>query len=105
MMTYDEKKDYLKGYKIAAAVLMRLESRKKFFALSPAEEAQLKKAALRLQKIAEEINLVSSPLSRELLTGRYIGGASLNSLGEHLGYSSRHIQRLHKAAVNEFEVL
>ena len=104
-MTYKEKIDYLKSYKANLALLRRLESREKFFRLSDAEKKEKNEALLKTEKVAEEISLVASPVLRQVLREKYINGATFLTLGEAFGYSTRHIQRLHKVAVEEFEVL
>ena len=104
-MTYKEKIDYLKSYKVNSGILRRLESREKFFPLSVAERKEKTEALLKTEKVAEEISLVASPVLRQVLREKYINGAAFSALGEAFGYSTRHIQRLHKVAVEEFEVL
>ena len=104
-MTYKEKLEYLKGYKANSAVLNRLVSREKFFPLNE-KERQLKNFLQQeSERLYEEISLVESPVLRQVLREKYINGATFNDLGEAFGYSTRHIQRLHKAAVEVFEVL
>ncbi|MBQ8303898.1 MAG: hypothetical protein IJX79_02975 [Clostridia bacterium] len=104
-MTYKEKIDYLKSYKANLALLRRLESREKFFRLSDAEKKEKNEALWQTEKVAEEISLVASPVLRQVLREKYINGATFSALGDTFGYSTRHIQRLHKVAVEEFEVL
>ena len=104
-MTYKEKIDYLKSYKVNLGLLRRLESREKFFPLSVAEIKEKTEALLKTEKVAEEISLVASPVLRQVLREKYINGAAFSALGDTFGYSTRHIQRLHKVAVEEFEVL
>lgn len=104
-MTYKEKIDYLKSYKANLALLRCLESREKFFSLSDAERKEKSEALWQTEKLSEEISLVASPVLRQVLREKYINGATFSALGEAFGYSTRHIQRLHKVAVEEFEVL
>ena len=104
-MTYKEKIDYLKSYKANLALLRRLESREKFFRLSDTEKKEKNEALWQTEKVAEEISLVASPVLRQVLREKYINGATFSALGDTFGYSTRHIQRLHKVAVEEFEVL
>ena len=104
-MTYKEKIDCLKSYKVNLGVLRRLESREKYFQLSVAERKEKNAALLKTEKLSEEISLVASPVLRQVLREKYINGATFSALGDTFGYSTRHIQRLHKVAVEEFEVL
>ncbi len=104
-MTYKKKIDYLKSYKANLGLIRRLESREKFFQLSDAERKEKNEALWQTEKVAEEISLVASPVLRQVLREKYINGATFSALGEAFGYSTRHIQRLHKIAVEEFEVI
>ena len=104
-MTYKEKIDYLKSYKENLALLRRLESREKFFRLSDTEKKEKNEALWQTEKVAEEISLVASPVLRQVLREKYINGATFSALGEAFGYSTRHIQRLHKVAVENFETI
>lgn len=104
-MTFNEKKEYLKGYKASLNLLRRLESRERFFALNEEEKKQREKAQIQKEKIREEITLIPDPVFREILFCKYVNGATFEDLAEDFGYSTRHVQRLHKVAVENFEVL
>ena len=104
-MTFNEKKEYLKGYKASLNLLRRLESRERFFALNEEEKKQREKAQIQNEKIREEITLIPDPVFREILFCKYVNGATLEELAEDFGYSTRHVQRLHKVAVENFETI
>lgn len=104
-MTLNEKKEYLKEYKSNLNLIRRLESREKFFMLSENEKRQREKAQIQIEKIREEITLTPDPVFKEILFCKYVNGATFEELAEDFGYSTRHVQRLHKTALENFETI
>lgn len=104
-MTDAQIKRYLSNYK-------RLNNRKKelekLYKDEPRSRAQteesIKRISFTLEDIAKKIFTVDNGFYREILIKKYIEGETLEELGESIGYSTRHIQRLVNQAVNEIRM-
>lgn len=56
-------------------------------------------------KIEQAIDRVPDPLHAMILRYKYLDLKSIEQISELLGYSPRHMQRLHGAALEEFDLL
>lgn len=99
-MTVDEKKEYLKRYKV---LLSRVRRLKEMISLIP-EHAELyrKKIAESIKlrdKIEDEIDRVDGGVLTEILSQKYICGKTLEEIALGICYSKRQTERLHLKAL------
>lgn len=104
-MRTEEKKKYLMKYRFFAAALRRTEKQIAMFGKSEEILSEQLKNKRLLLKIKEEIDLIEEPVLREVLTQKYLMNIPLKTVGDNLNYSPRQIARLHKKALELFNIL
>ena len=67
-------------------------------------EKEIDQALLLRQKIEKQILAVDGGILSEVLFQKYIFGKTLEDISYTLNYSSRHIERLHIKALDEFRL-
>ena len=60
---------------------------------------RIKEKEKRLKKVLSYVEDIKDPLTRELLKEKYIKNKTWEQVGERLGYTSTHTQRLNKKIV------
>ena len=60
---------------------------------------RIKEKEIKLEKILNYVEGIKDPLTRELLKEKYIKNKTWEQVGERLGYTSTHTQRLNKKIV------
>lgn len=102
-MTIEDKKEYLKRYRLQLTKIERLND---MMATYPDTHnncfGQLNKAIFIRDMIEAEIAAVNDGTLSEVLSQKYINGRSLEEIAERMCYSTRHIQRLHRKALEVF---
>ncbi len=100
-----QKKKYLKLYLLQESKINRLEQMKRLY---PDRKCECEKeicASLKLRgEIERKIKAIDDPLLSELLYQKYILGKTLEELSYIFNYSLRHIERLHKKALEKFKL-
>ena len=100
-----QKKDYLKLYLLQESKIKRLEQMARIYPDKKQEcEFKISEAKLLRKTIEEKINAVDNPLLSELLYQKYVLGKTLEELSLIFNYSLRHIERLHKKALEKIEI-
>lgn len=101
----EEKKKYLSLYLLQNEVIRRLSEmcindpeRKNEYIL------KINKACSLRKEIEEKIEAVDGGVLSELLYLKYVCGKTLLQISYELNYSVRHIERLHKKALQKFEM-
>ena len=64
---------------------------------------RIKEKEITLDKILNYVEGIKDPLIRELLKERYIKNKTWEQVGERLGYTSTHTQRLNKKIIQSLE--
>lgn len=104
-MSTKEKKEYLDLYLIQQAKILRL---KRLMELNPESnsryELKIKNAEQLREKIEEDIERVDGGILSEVLSQHYLCGRSLEQTAYALNYSKRHIERLHKTAMERLNI-
>ncbi len=99
------KKEYLSTYLLQETKISRLKTMIK---INPELEKQYKKEidqAIKLrQEIEQKILAVDGGILSEVLFQKYVFGKTLEDISYTLNYSSRHIERLHIKALDEFQL-
>lgn len=67
-------------------------------------KAQMLKCALLRSDISSRIRRVENDTQRELLMLRYIKCMKLEEIADEMGYSERHIRRIHSMALNSIDL-
>ena len=100
-----QKKEYLSAYLLQETKISRLKTMIK---INPELEKQYKKEidqAIKLrQEIEQKILAVDGGILSEVLFQKYVFGKTLEDISYTLNYSSRHIERLHIKALDEFQL-
>lgn len=98
------KKQYLKKYIIQEKRIKRLNE---MIILNPKKEAdylnEINDCEILKQEIENKISRINDDLLREVLFLKYTCDKTLLEVAEIIGYSHRHTERLHKAALEKFE--
>lgn len=98
------KKEYLKSYRLQENVIRTL---KRIAKENPTEAEICRKKISdcenRRLKIAEKIEQMTDYRLKVVLYEKYINGHTLEEVAQILNYSKRHTERLHIAALKEFE--
>ncbi len=103
-MSIEEKKEYLKSYRIQQAKIRRFEQM-----LYEAPEKKdkylkcLESAAVKRDKIEEEIESVDGGILSEILFQKYVCCHSLEEISYMISYSKRQTERMHMKALVLFE--
>ena len=100
-----QKKEYLKLYLLQESKIKRLEQMSHLYPERKNEcELEISEAQLLRKNIEEKISAVDNPLLSELLYQKYILGKTLEELSYIFNYSLRHIERLHKKALEKIDI-
>ena len=104
-MEINKKKEYLDLYLLQQAKILRL---KKLMEQNPDSSnrylVKIKNAEQLREKIEEDIENVDGGLLSEVLSQHYLCGRSLEQTAYALNYSKRHIERLHKTAMEKLSI-
>lgn len=105
-MTIEEKKEYLKSYRVQ---LFKIERVRTLMFQNPAymdrHKGSLHRAERMRDKIEFEIEAVDDGILSEILYGKYVCRKSLEEIADNLSYSKRQIERLHIKALEKFKAL
>jgi DNA-directed RNA polymerase specialized sigma subunit len=85
----------IKPDKMSSAVVKVLEKRDEY-------EAALDDCMRRRKNIIDEINSLKDDRYVRLLYRKYVQGKTLAAIAREMGYSQKHISRLHSDALDEF---
>ena len=100
-----QKKEYLSTYLLQETKISRLKTMSKINPeLKNLYEKEIDQALLLRQKIEKQILAVDGGILSEVLFQKYIFGKTLEDISYTLNYSSRHIERLHIKALDEFKL-
>ncbi len=100
-----DKKTFLKAYLLQQSKIKRLkEMSLKFPEKSKDYKTQVKDCIKTRQKIEKKINALDSEILKEVLIQKYICGKTLEEIGLILNYSTRHVERLHRKAIDKFKI-
>ena len=100
-----QKKEYLSTYLLQETKISRLKTMSKINPeLKNLYEKEIDQALLLRQKIEKQILAVDGGILSEVLFQKYIFGKTLEDISYTLNYSSRHIERLHIKALDEFRL-
>ena len=100
-----DKKTFLKSYLLQQAKIKRLkEMSLRFPEKSKEYKAQIRECVKTRQKIERRINAMDNEVLKEVLTQKYICGKTHEEIGLILNYSTRHAERLHRAAIDKFKI-
>lgn len=101
----EEKREYLKGYRVNRAKIMRV---KEMLAESPENKEHYTKLLNQTRrfkdKIEDEIEAVDGGILSEILSQKYICGKSMEEIGYCVNYSKRQVERLHLKALEKFRI-
>ena len=104
-MTLEEKKEYLKSYRVQQVKIERVRS---MMMSNPDRREKYKGTMHRAErlrdKIEDEIEVVDGDILSEILYGKYVCRLSLEEVADRLFYSKRQIERLHIKALEKFEI-
>lgn len=64
---------------------------------------RIKEKEKRLKKVLSYVEDIKDPLTRELLKERYLKNKTWEQVGERLGYTSTHTQRINKKIMKSLE--
>lgn len=100
-----QKKEYLSTYLLQETKISRLKTMSKINPeLKNLYEKEIDQALLLRQKIEKQILAVDGGILSEVLFQKYVFGKTLEDISYTLNYSSRHIERLHIKALDEFRL-
>lgn len=100
-----QKKEYLSTYLLQETKISRLKTMSKINPeLKNLYEKEIDQALLLRQKIEKQILAVDGGILSEVLFQKYVFGKTLEDISYTLNYSSRHIERLHIKALDEFDL-
>ena len=103
-MNISEKKEYLSKYRLQQAKINRLTEMLDTF---PEEQKKYRQQLLEARQLRDsiesEIEAIGDDTLIEILSQKYMCGRSLNSIAIYMNYSTRHIERLHKKALQLFK--
>lgn len=100
-----QKKEYLSTYLLQETKISRLKTMSKINPeLKKLYEKEIDQALLLRQKIEKQILAVDGGILSEVLFQKYVFGKTLEDISYTLNYSSRHIERLHIKALDEFRL-
>ncbi len=102
-MTIEEKKRFLKQYRIQQSKIQRLEEMRK----RCPERADRYRASIRecrrFRNLIEDcIDATDGDILSEILSQKYICGRTLEEISYQFNYSKRQIERLHIKALEKF---
>ncbi len=104
-MTLDEKKRYLGKYRLQQAKIGRINEMIEAF---PDDKARYDKQLLEARhirdRIEDEIQALGDETLSELLSQKYLCGRTITEIAHCMSYSIRQIERMHKRALERFEV-
>lgn len=104
-MNTDEKRTYLKSYKVQHLKLRRM---KEMMDMCPENKEKYQKEYIHTlnlrNKIEEEIDGVDGAVLTEILSQKYICGRSLEQISFAMNYSKRQIERLHLKALDMLKI-
>lgn len=105
-MTVEEKREYLKNYRIQYAKIRRL---KEMMEICPDKKdkylLEIKSARKLRDRIETEIENVDGGILSEILSLKYMCGKSLEEISYEMNYCKRQIERLHIRALEKFSTL
>ena len=100
-----DKKEYLRSYRLQQIKILRL---KQMLQQLPENKriykAQIKNCILICKDIEEKINNLDNEIYKEVLIQKYICGKTYEQIALILNYSTRHIDRLHRAAIQKLKI-
>lgn len=104
-MTIDEKKQYLNKYRLQQAKIGRINE---MIAAFPDDKQRYDKQLLEARhirnRIEDEIQAIDNEILSELLSQKYLCGRTISEIAHCMSYSIRQIERMHKQALERFEV-
>ncbi len=99
------KKAYLKTYRLQQAKLNRLkEMLTRFPENENGYQEQIRECHEIRKNIEKAINSLKNEVQKEILTQKYICGKTNEEIGLILNYSTRHIERLHRTAIENIKI-
>lgn len=97
-------KEYLKSYRTSMAKAQRIKNTAAAHGIDSARaEKELCGYLSRAAEVEEFISSAEDLIHREILIRKYIYGETNEQIAESMSYSTRHVARLGKAAVNSLE--
>ncbi len=101
-MNIDEKRSYLKMYRVLFSKIKRLREMLAMFPERKDEyNEEISKTLAVRNKIEDAINAVDGSIMTEILSQKYICGRSLEEIGRIINYSKRQTERLHLRALQK----
>ena len=101
-----DKKAFLRSYTLQQAKINRLKEMKTLFPEKAKDcDSQIKECIKRRKLIEKSINNVENEVYKEVLSLKYFCKKTHEEIGLILNYSTRHIDRLHRAALENFKIL
>lgn len=104
-MDIEQKRNYLKNYRILLAKIRRFGEMSLF---NPENAERYNEQILSARKtrdlIEQKIDNVDGGILSEILSQKYICGKSMEEIAYNMNYSKRQIERLHLKALEEISV-
>lgn len=101
----NDKKEYLKKHLLQQKKINRLNDMLKLGLISNAEhKSEIKKCETIRQEIEDKITLTDGDILSEILFLKYACGKNLSEISYIINYSLRHTERLHKKALEKFNL-
>ncbi len=100
-----DKKAFLKSYLLQQAKIKRLKEMSLRFPEKRKDyKAEIEECIKTRQKIEKKISALDNEILKEVLIQKYICGKPHEEIGLILNYSTRHVERLHREAVDKVEI-
>lgn len=100
-----DKRKFLKSFLLQEVKINRLISMSQDFPENAKYyNSKIKECHKLRQKIEGKINGMENELLKEILTQKYICGKTLEEIALILNYSTRHIERLHRLAIEKIKI-
>ncbi len=104
-MDNNAKREFLKSYRLQRAIICRIQETSQHYPQkAKTYKAQIKECEKRQKAIEDKINQLPNEFQREVLIQKYICGKTHEEIGILFNYSSRQIERIHKAAVENLKM-
>lgn len=106
MENVDEKREYLRKYRVLAARVTRMKEMSKLSPENSERYLQYADATMKLRDdIENAINSIDGGVLTEILSQKYICGKSLEEISFMIGYSRRQTERLHIRALQRLPIV
>lgn len=100
-----DKRAFLRSYTLQQTIISRLKEMQTIYPeKKQTYQAQIKECIKKRKIIEKAINSVENEVYKEILIQKYFCKKTNEEIGLILNYSTRHIDRLHRAAIENLKI-